>query len=401
MIINENMNEETQLGAQQTEVNPERLLKVGITHGDVNGIGYELIFNTFAEIGMFEICTPIIYGSAKAAAYHRKTLGVEQSFHVVETASNAEAGRLNLISCFDEEVNIELGRASTEAGRAAFIALERATADLREGLIDVLVTAPICKSTIRSAGFNFAGHTEYLYDRLSAEDAADGPLMILTNSLMKVALVTTHLPIDEVAGAITTEAVLAKIRQFHKSLRHDFLLPAPRIAVLGLNPHSGDNGALGSEEQEAIAPAIAAAVEEGIQCFGPYPADGFFGTAMYTRFDGVLAMYHDQALAPFKALSMDDGVNFTAGLPFVRTSPDHGTAFDIAGKNMASCASFRQAIYTAIDIFRNNKADNEANANPLKKLYHEHREDSDRQRHMKPSPAPRSENKPDDKPAQQ
>lgn len=401
MIINEHINEETATATPQSELNPERLLKVGITHGDVNGIGYELIFKTFAENGMFEICTPVVYGSAKAGAYHRKTLGVEQNFHIVDTAADAGPGRLNLVSCFDEEVNIELGRVSAEAGRAAFLALERATADLRSGAIDVLVTAPICKSAIQSADFSFPGHTEYLHDRLADEENNAGPLMILADNLMKVALVTTHQPMKEVPEAISTETVLVKIRQFYRSLRRDFLLPAPRIAVLGLNPHCGDNGALGSEEQDVIAPAISAAVEEGIQCFGPYPADGFFGAALYTRFDGVLAMYHDQALAPFKALSTGDGFNFTAGLPFVRTSPEHGTAFDKAGKNTASCDSFRRAIYAAIDIYRNRKADDEASVNPLKKLYHEHREDSDRQRHMKPSSSLRGGNKAEAAPAQQ
>ena len=207
-------------------------------------------------------------------------------------------------------------------------------------------------------------------------------LMILSNSLMRVALVTTHLPLQKVPGSLSQDVILQKIHLLHQSLRRDFLLPAPRIAVLGLNPHNGDGGVLGSEEQNTIRPAIEAAVAEEIQCFGPYPADGFFGAGLYRHFDAVLAMYHDQGLAPFKALSMDDGVNFTAGLPFVRTSPDHGTAFDIAGKGLASPDSFRQAIFTAIDVYRHRKADDEAHRDPLQKLYHEHREDSDRQRHI-------------------
>ncbi len=389
MTNNNNNGEASQNGTPENSA--KRLLKVGITHGDVNGIGYELILKTFSENAMFDICIPVVYGSVKAGTYHRKVLGTELNYHIVNTAAEAEPNRLNLINCFDEEINIEMGRINAEAGHAAFLALEQATEDLKNGSIDVLVTAPICKSAIQNADFRFSGHTEYLSNRLVGDKAE--PLMILANNLMRVALVTTHLPVKEVAAAITGELVEQKVKQLYHSLQHDFLISAPRIAVLGLNPHNGDNGTLGSEEQEIIAPAIKASVENGIQCFGPYPADGFFGSGMYAHFDGILAMYHDQALAPFKALSMDDGVNFTAELPYVRTSPDHGTAFDIAGKNMASCASFRQAIYTAIDIYRNRQADNKAHRNPLPKLYHEHREDGDRQRHMKPAGMPKAEAK--------
>lgn len=356
---------------------PKQLLRVGITHGDTNGVGYELIFKTFEDPAMFELCTPIVFGAAKVAAYHRKGLGVEQQLHFIDRPSEAVDGRLNVVNCFDNEINIEFGKISPEAGHAAYEALEAATEALRRGEIDVLVTAPICKSAIQSADFRFAGHTEYLCDRIG--DGAE-PLMILFNRLMRVALVTTHLPIRDVADAITEDAVGRRIRQLYQSLRHDFLVSQPRIAVLGLNPHCGDSGTIGSEEQTAIAPAIRAAVEEGIQCFGPYPTDGFFGAGLYRHFDGILAMYHDQGLAAFKALSMDDGVNFTAGLPYVRTSPDHGTAFDIAGRGTANEASFRQAIFAAIDIYRNRLADDEATANPLPKLYHERREDGGRPR---------------------
>lgn len=355
------------------------LLRVAITQGDTNGIGYELILKTFADNGMLELCIPVVYGSAKVATYHRKTLGMEMNFHIIRSAEEAVPGRLNLVNCIEEEVKVELGTPTPEAGLAAFKALEQATADLQAGLADVLVTAPICKASIQSDAFRFAGHTEYLQDRLGNGAEA---LMILSNSLMRVALVTTHLPLQKVPGSLSQDVILQKIHLLHQSLRRDFLLPAPRIAVLGLNPHNGDGGVLGSEEQNTIRPAIEAAVAEEIQCFGPYPADGFFGAGLYRHFDAVLAMYHDQGLAPFKALSMDDGVNFTAGLPFVRTSPDHGTAFDIAGKGLASPDSFRQAIFTAIDVYRHRKADDEAHRDPLQKLYHEHREDSDRQRHI-------------------
>lgn len=360
------------------------LLRVGITHGDTNGVGYEIILKAFAEQTMFEVCTPVVFGSAKIGSYHRKALGIETQFHFVNSAKDAVDGRLNLVNCFDNDVNVEFGRTSQEAGRAAYWALEAATEALKNGEIDVLVTAPICKNAIQSPDFNFAGHTEYLANRIGE---GNEPLMVLANDVMRVALVTTHLPISEVAAAITKENVAKKIRQLNKSLQHDFLISAPRIAVLGLNPHNGDDGVMGHEEKEAIAPAVQEAVEQGIQCFGPYPADGFFGAGMFSHFDVVLAMYHDQGLAPFKALSMDNGVNVTAGLPYVRTSPDHGTAFDIAGCNKASEASFRQAIYTAIDIHRNRKADDEARKNPLPKLYHERKEDGNRNRHVTPNTA--------------
>lgn len=360
------------------------LLRVGITHGDTNGVGYEIILKAFAEQTMFEVCTPVVFGSAKIGSYHRKALGIETQFHFVNSAKDAVDGRLNLVNCFDNDVNVEFGRTSQEAGRAAYWALEAATEALKNGEIDVLVTAPICKNAIQSPDFNFAGHTEYLANRIGE---GNEPLMVLANDVMRVALVTTHLPISEVAAAITKENVAKKIRQLNKSLQHDFLISAPRIAVLGLNPHNGDDGVMGHEEKEAIAPAVQEAVEQGIQCFGPYPADGFFGAGMFSYFDAVLAMYHDQGLAPFKALSMDNGVNITAGLPYVRTSPDHGTAFDIAGCNKASEASFRQAIYTAIDIHRNRKADDEARKNPLPKLYHERKEDGNRNRHVTPNTA--------------
>lgn len=352
-------------------------IKVGITHGDTNGVGYELVFKTFADSGMLDLCTPVVYGSEKLASFHKKAIGSDVNFRVVETGSDARPGQLNLVNCFTEEVKVEFGTSNPEAGHAAFVALERATEELKEGKIDVLVTAPINKASIQSSNFHFVGHTEYLENRLGSEH---GTLMILANSLMRVALVTTHLPVHEVAQAITPELVELKLRLMQYSLRHDFLIPMPRIAVLGLNPHNGDEGTIGKEESEIIKPVIDKLVGEGKHIFGPYSADGFFGAGLYEHFDGILAMYHDQGLAPFKALSMDDGVNFTAGLPFVRTSPDHGTAYDIAGQGKANPDSFRQAIYAAIDIYRNRQQDLEANKNPLPKLYNDRREDGERPR---------------------
>jgi len=350
-----------------------RKIRIGITHGDTNGVGYELIFKTFSEPEMLEFCTPVVYGSPRTATYHRKVLNTQVNFQIVENGCNAQDGKLNLVSCFDDEVKVELGQVSREAGRAARLALERATRELKEGKIDALVTSPICKESIKCAEFPFTGHTEYLETSLGED--GDEALMILFSEHLRVALVTTHLPLRAVPDAITPERVEKKLRLFQQSLRRDFLLPMPRIAVLGLNPHNGDGGAIGKEEAEIIKPVIEKLVAEGKHIYGPYAADGFFGHTDYKAFDGILAMYHDQGLAPFKTISMGGSVNYTAGLPFVRTSPDHGTAFEIAGKGMASEESFRHAIYSAIDIFRNRRQYDEAAQNPLPKLFHDKRED--------------------------
>ena len=355
----------------------EKKIRVAITQGDTNGVGYEVILKVFDDPAMFELCTPIVYGSPKIAAYHRKALGMETNFSIISTAEEARDGRLNMLTCFDEEVKIELGKPSLEAGAAALKALDRAMTDYRSGLFDVLVTAPINKATIQSPGFQFPGHTEYIETSVGEGQKA---LMILMNEQLRVALVTTHLPIKDVAQAITKEAIVEKTTIFHQSLKRDFRISNPRIAVLALNPHAGDNGVLGTEEQTVIKPAIEELAEKGIQAYGPYPADGFFGASTYDYFDGVLAMYHDQGLAPFKTIALDSGVNYTAGLPIVRTSPDHGTAYDIAGQNKADENSMRQAIYTAIDVFRNRQNYDEPLQNPLPKLFHEKREDGDKAR---------------------
>ena len=358
-----------------------RKIRVAITHGDTNGIGYEIIFKTFADPEILELCTPIVYGSPKVAAYHRKSLNLQANFTIINKAEDAREGKLNLLTTFDEEVKVELGAPSKEAGQAAFIALERAMSDYQNGLFDVLVTAPINKNNIQSDDFHFCGHTEYIEERVGDGQKA---LMILMNDMLRVALVTTHLPLKDVAAAITREAIVEKATIFHQSLRRDFRVSKPRIAVLSLNPHAGDNGVIGTEEQEIICPAIDQLAGSGINAYGPFAADGFFGSGMYTAFDGVLAMYHDQGLAPFKTIAAEEGVNFTAGLPIVRTSPDHGTAYDIAGKNVANESSFRHAIFTAIDIFRNRANYDEPLANPLKKLYHERRDDSEKVRFAVP-----------------
>ena len=355
----------------------DKKIRVAITQGDTNGVGCEVILKTFADPAMFEICTPIVYGSPKVIAYHKKALNIDTNYSIINRVEEARDGRLNVLTCFDEEVKIELGQPSEEAGKAAFKALDRAMADYQAGLYDVLVTAPINKATIQSPNFHFPGHTEYIESKTGNGDKA---LMILMTENLRVALVTTHLPIKDISKAITKEAIIEKAVIFQKSLKRDFRISGPRIAVLSLNPHAGDNGLLGTEEKEVIVPAIEELEKQGVQAFGPYAADGFFGSNTYDYFDGVLAMYHDQGLAPFKTIALDSGVNYTAGLPIIRTSPDHGTAYDIAGQGKADENSFRQAIYTAIDVFRNRQNYDEPLQNPLPKLFHEKRDDSEKVR---------------------
>ena len=361
----------------------ERKVRVAITQGDTNGIGYEVIMKAFADPTMLEICTPIIYGSPKIAAYHRKALNLDTNFNIINSAEEARDGRINLLACFDEDVKVELGQPSDEAGEAALKAIDCAMTDYRAGGYDVLVTAPINKATIKSPDFHFTGHTEYIENCVGEGHKS---LMILMNETLRVALVTTHLPIKEVAAAITKEGIIEKAAIFHHSLKRDFRISSPRIAILALNPHAGDDGLLGSEEKDIIMPAIEELAEKGIQAFGPFSADGFFGSGTFQHFDGVLAMYHDQGLAPFKTIALDSGVNFTAGLPIVRTSPDHGTAYDIAGKGKADENSMRQAIYTAIDVWRNRQNYDEPLQNPLPKLFHEKREDVEKARFAQPRP---------------
>lgn len=352
-----------------------RKIRVGITHGDINGVGYEVILKTFSDPTMLELCTPVVYGSPKVAAYHRKAMEIQTSFSIVNSAEEVQDGRVNVVNCIEEELKVELTKPTLEAGKAALAALERALADYREGLFDVLVTAPINKHTIQSDAFHFPGHTEYIEERVGEGQKA---LMILLKGDFRVALVTGHVPVRDIAGELTKELIMEKMEIFHRSLKKDFGIDNPRIAVFSLNPHAGDNGLLGTEEQEVIIPAMKEMIARGVQCFGPYPADGFMGSGNYTHFDGILAMYHDQGLAPFKALAMDEGVNFTAGLPIVRTSPAHGTAYDIAGKGIASEDSFRQAVYVAMDVFRNRAWEREISARPLRKQYYEKRDDSDK-----------------------
>lgn len=344
-------------------------IKIGITHGDINGVGYEIILKAFEAPEMFELCTPVVYGSLKIASFYRKHLGLQPIAHQnIDSPDYARADALNFVNVVGEDLSAEPGQSTPAAGAAALAALERAVADLKAGKIDCLVTAPINKANIQGETFAFAGHTEYLHDRLG--DELSRPLMIMADSNgLRVALVTIHLPVAGVATAITRGNVAQKIVDFSRALQADFAVHSPRIAVLALNPHAGDGGLLGQEEGDVILPAIEQACAEGVLAYGPYSADGFFGAAHHRRFDGVLAMYHDQGLTPFKTIAGNDGVNFTAGLPWVRTSPDHGTAYDIAGQGKADPQSMRQAIYMAIDAVRHRRNHAEATANPLKKLY--------------------------------
>ncbi len=352
------------------------LVKVGITHGDSNGVSYEVLLKAFSDNRLTDLLTPIIYGSSKVASYHRKILNSRSiPFNMITHAKECKNGRINFINVVKTDVIIKIGEPNQSAGNAAYIALEEAVVDINNSQIDALVTLPINKDSIQGQNFNFSGHTEYLEDRTGKNQKA---LMILLNEEIRIALVTTHLPISEVASSITTNLIVEKIRTLNQSLKRDFFVDNPRIAVLSLNPHAGENGLLGKEEQEIIEPAIKRCVDQNILCSGPYAADGFFGSRKYKQFDAVLAMYHDQGLIPFKIIAMDSGVNFTAGLPIVRTSPAHGTAYDIAGKNQASEASFRQALYTAVDIHRNRVAYDEARKNPLRKAYFERGKDDEK-----------------------
>ena len=343
----------------------ENLLKIGITQGDPNGIGWEVILKTISNPLLTELCTPILYGSEEAMNFYRKTIQELDSFEVVKVKSAAEAreGKVNLVECGSMQPTP--GKPTTEAGAAAVEALKRATEELKSGELDAVVTAPFDKETVQSDAFRYTGHTEFFGAEFEGE-----PMMIMCSERLRVGLVTKHLPIAEIPRHITREKILSDLRTLKKSLKEDFGVVEPRIAVLALNPHAGDGGLLGSEEQEIIRPAINEAYEEGILAFGPFAADGLFASGSYTKYDGVLAMYHDQGLAPFKTLS-PDGVNLTAGLSEVRTSPDHGTAFDIAGQDTADAQSMRNALYTAIDVVRNRREWEEWSANPLPKAERE------------------------------
>jgi 4-hydroxythreonine-4-phosphate dehydrogenase len=338
-------------------------IKVGISHGDINGIGYEVVLKTLDDSRILELFTPIIYGHAKVAAFHKKFVHVHDLvFNTIKDAGQANTKRINIINCTENDLKIDIGQSTKEAGEAAFQALEMAVTDLKSGKIDVLVTAPINKQNIQSGKFDFPGHTEYLSSRFGNAQ----PLMLMVWNNLRIGTITGHIPLKDVPQAITKELIADKIKILNHSLIKDFGIVKPKIAVLGVNPHAGDGGLLGNEENDIVIPAIEKARSDGFFVFGPFPADGFFGSGAWSKYDGVLSMYHDQGLTAFKSIAFEGGVNFTAGLPAVRTSPAHGTAYEISGKGEASEESFRQAVYLAIDILRNRLMHESLIVNPLK-----------------------------------
>ncbi len=340
-------------------------LKIAVTQGDINGISYEVILKTLAEPRVYEQHAVVIYGSPKVAAYYKKNLELDFPITQVQSAENAEYGRVSIVNCNDEEVKVEAGHSTAMAGQASFQALEAAVRDLKAGLVDVLVTGPINKANIQSEHFHFPGHTEYL-EQSFAENGQQA-LMLMVGESLRVAVATGHMPVDKVASSLSKDLIVRKVKALDQSLRRDFAIDCPRIAVLALNPHAGDNGLLGSQEADILIPAIEELQKENYCCFGPLSADGFFGSGQFSLYDGVLAMYHDQGLIPFKALSAGRGVNFTAGLPIVRTSPAHGTAYELAGQNQADEISFREALLMACDIYFNRKEYAEIHSNPLRR----------------------------------
>ena len=327
-------------------------LKIGISIGDINGIGLEVILKTLNHEKIQEICVPIIYGSSKVVAYHKNITGIDDfHFQPLKNTERIHTGKINVVNCWDEVVNITLGKATEDGGKYAFLSLEKAVGDLKHGILDALVTAPINKKAMQLVKFPYPGHTEYLTQKMEESDS----MMMMVNDDLRIGLVTNHLPIKEVASSITKELIIAKLKVMENTLKKDFGIDRPTIAVLGLNPHASDGSVFGDEEEKIIRPAIVQLKKGGMLVNGPFPADGFFGSGQFKKYDAILAMYHDQGLIPFKTLSFGSGVNFTAGLSFIRTSPDHGTAYDLAGKNSADPSSFRNAMFLAIDVARNRK----------------------------------------------
>ena len=339
---------------------------VGITQGDGNGIGYEVIIKSLADARILESFTPVIYGSSKIFGFYRKRIhNIDQQMdvYVIQSAKDAKPKKINIVNCLPDNTYVEPGQSTPESAKAAITSLEWAVRDIKAGDIDVLVTAPINKRAMVKEGFGNTGHTEYLQKEFGVQDVA----MFMVSNQLRIGVVTGHIPLKDVPSSITVDRIVSKLRLMTASLKRDFGVVEPKIAVLGLNPHCGDGGLLGDEEEKIILPAVKAANAEGIMAFGPYSPDGYFGLGHYAKFDATLAMYHDQGLAPFKALAFEDGVNFTAGLPIVRTSPDHGTAFEMAGRDEADPHSMMSAIYAAIDIFRKRQAFDSVHEGKIKK----------------------------------
>ncbi len=337
---------------------------IAITTGDINGVGYEIVLKGVSDPHICEICKPIIYGNSYIARQHIQTLSNDMhqlQFNLINDATQAKDGKINLITCYPDDTPLQIGVSTEAAGKASFLSLDRAAQDLKDNKVQALVTAPINKENIQSEQFRFSGHTEYLTHNFGM---GKDSLMMMVSDCMRIALVTNHVPLSQVAEMITKERIINKLHVLEKTLREDFTIGKPRIAVLALNPHCGDNGLLGTEEQEIIRPAVDEAISEGLCVFGPYSADGFFGAGKYVHFDAILGMYHDQGLIPFKSLDMN-GVNYTAGLSIIRTSPDHGTAYDLAGKDKADPTSFRHALYMAIDLWRTRLENEQLKKDPL------------------------------------
>ena len=334
---------------------------VGVSIGDMNGIGPEVILKTFEDSRMLEVCTPVIFANAKIVSFFKKTFNLTANIHGIDKLDQLVLGKINVLNVWREGVNVEFGTLDDAVGTYAIKSFQAATQALKNNKIDVLVTAPINKYNIQAENYKFAGHTDYLNEQLEGD-----ALMFMIHEDIKVGLVTDHVPIQEVNKHITPALLEQKINTINETLRKDFRINKPKIAVLGLNPHCGDNGVIGKEDGEIIKPMLERLFKKGIQVFGPFAADSFFGSNQHAKFDAVVAMYHDQGLIPFKTLSFGEGVNYTGGLTKIRTSPDHGTGFDIAGKNVAHESSFREAVYSAIDIFKNRNEYNELTHNPLK-----------------------------------
>ncbi len=343
-------------------MNKESKIKIGISIGDINGVGVEVILKTFDDSRMLDFCTPILFGSAKIISFYKKSMNSNISIHSISNISQAVGDKVNVLNVWKEDIEITVGKSNEIGGKYAFLSLKEAVNALKENTIDALVTAPINKENIQSDEFKFAGHTEYLESELEGES-----LMILMADKLRVGLVTGHIPIADISKTITSEVIKNKVDLMYKTLVQDFEISKPKIALLGLNPHCGDNGVIGNEDDEIIKPTVLELQEKGKLIYGPFAADGFFGSKTYQQFDAILAMYHDQGLAPFKTLSFGKGVNFTAGLNKVRTSPDHGTAFEIAGKNSADESSFKEALFKAIEIYKKRVNYHELTKNSLKK----------------------------------
>ena len=343
--------------------NNSNKVRLAISQGDINGVGYEVILKTFSDNRMYDICTPILYGSTKVASYHKNLLSLQQdmAFAAIGNAAEAQPKRFNVVNLTNEEIKIDVGRSTDVAGEQSRLSLNAACEDLKKGLVDVLVTAPINKKNIQTADFDFPGHTEYLSHQFGCSS-----LMMMVCDRIRIGIVTNHLALKDVPNTISHNLLFDKIMLMNESLKRDFGIPMPKIAVLAIDPHAGDNGVIGTQDNTVVKPVIEEVQHKGVLAYGPYPSDGFFGSNEFNKFDGVLALYHDQGLIPFKLMSFTEGVNFTAGLPYVRTSPAHGTGYDIAGKDKASEQSFRSAVYLACNILRNRKEYDEMTANPLK-----------------------------------